>query len=72
MKFGANQSDAVGQQELQGRIGQVPDEPVQVSLGRETGPGIKTQRVIGGWDERKTEQPYETGMLDQVTPQTFH
>ena len=39
---------------------------------RQAGTGIKTQGMIRSRSQRKTEQGYETGMLDQVPMQVAH
>ena len=49
-QLGPNQVNAIGQQKLQGRIGQVAQHLSEMPRGRQTGPGIETQRMIGGRD----------------------
>ena len=72
LKFSEDQAHAVGQQELSQGIRQVSQHEIQVLPGGKTGMGIETAglgRVQLHW---KSEQPYETGMFDQVAPQVSH
>ena len=72
VEFGLDQAHAVGQQELEGAVGQHAQLVGQMRRGGQAGLGIKTQRLMGRWLERKTEQPYESGMLTQVLAQRAH
>ncbi len=70
-QFSQDEAHAVGQQELEQGIGQLAEQAVEVSLRRQAGLGIETQRLIGCWHQRKTQQGYETRVLQEEAFEFF-
>ncbi len=71
-EFGPDQAHGVGQEELQGSIGERTQEAREVSGRRQAGPGLETNWWPGCGRGRETEQGYETRMLSEATMQVLH
>jgi hypothetical protein len=64
-EFSANEPYAIRQQELEHGVGDATQEIGEMACGWQTGTGIETQVIFMVWDQGKTEEPYETRMLQQ-------
>jgi hypothetical protein len=54
------------------RIGHLPQQTREVALGGQTEIWIESAGMLRRRNERESQQPYESGMLDQVTPNIVH